>query len=57
MITCRLSEHQGWGGGDDDIATLFLDNQIDEQVLTNVEPYFTEAFVQDPLGITGKIAC
>jgi hypothetical protein len=56
VISCWLSEQQGLGD-DDQIATLFRDNQIDEQKLTNVESYFTEAFVQDTLGITGKIAC
>lgn len=52
VITCWLSEQQGL----DHLADGFREHNVDESKLTDLETGFTEAFVQDELGVTAKIA-
>lgn len=52
---CWLAEQQGYKD-DTELQANFIENNIDEATLTNLES-FTESFVQDTLGITAKIQC
>lgn len=53
VVSCWLAEQQGI---DDSLPDKFCSMEVDERKLTNIDE-FTESFVQEELGVTGKIAC
>lgn len=55
VIQCWLAEQQGIDL--DSLTQVFHTHEIDESKLIDTENFFTEAFVQETLGVTAKIAC